>query len=379
MVMKILSETIWGNFLWFDSKCAPLSLKWGAGSWGMISKVTGKRKCHRLWRRRHHDVMIWYLWRLRTSLWHDLESTESRDCFTHRRQSRCHSWPWKPAQPSWPLLGAQQLKDGPTRSHKTQRRLRVSHETGTQKPLCALPLVSPPSAWLTKPGCLSPAHQPRAPPDRDCLWKSLFSSLTVLSGAEAERGAVFFTTMWGKHAASCRSALASVLDSLFSVFLSFSASSLGLSTSQISSVETLRVTPGTQSYSWNTQSAIQRCWVCWECTRLWCWVPCDRMDSWKRFRARQHCCPSCPSWTKDSLPLFWIFDRGSSGASENSDASKSHFEAVSWQKGKWSKENLANAVEKLDLTLTVFLMEVWISIRRQRQRWEKFIFTRGGC
>lgn len=123
--------------------------------------------------------------------------------------------------------------------------LRLSHETGTQKPLCALPLVSPPSAWLTKPGCLSPAHQPRAPPDRDCLWKSLFSSLTVLSGAEAERGAVFFTTMWGKHAASCRSALASVLDSLFSVFLSFSASSLGLSTSQISSVETLRVTPET--------------------------------------------------------------------------------------------------------------------------------------
>ena len=257
--------------------------------------------------------------------------------------------------------------------------LHLSHETGTQKPLCALPLVSPPSAWLTKPGCLSPAHQPRALPDKHCLWKSLFSSLTVLSGAEAERGAVFFTTMWGKHAASCRSALASVLDSLFSVFLSFSPSSLGLSTSQISSVETLRVTPGTQSYSWNTQSAIQRCWVCWECTRLWCWVPCDRMDSWKRFRARQHCCPSCPSWTKDSLPLFWIFDKGSSGASENSDASKSHFEAVSWQKGKWSKENLANAVEKLDLTLTVFLMEVWISIRRQRQRWEKFIFTRGGC
>ena len=38
----------------------------------------------------------------------------------------------------------------------------------------------------------------------------------------------------------------SVLDSLFSVFLSFSLSSLGLSTSQISSVELYSLTPESQ-------------------------------------------------------------------------------------------------------------------------------------
>ena len=234
--MKILHETIWGNFLWFDSKCAPLSLKWEAGSWGMISEVTGKGKCC-LWRRRYPDTMIWLI--PMKAVYYSV--VWSRIHCSHVVLPGLE----KLAELSWPLLGTQQLKDGPTRAHKSQGLLCISHiKQGHKSPLCSCFSFSTLSL-LTKPGCLSPYISLELCPT-GIVSESLFSP--GQQPCVAPRLRVGPCSSWPCEASTLHPAGVgrfSVLDSLFSVFLSFSLSSLGLSTSQISSVELYSLTPET--------------------------------------------------------------------------------------------------------------------------------------
>ena len=120
-------------------------------------------------------------------------------------------------------------------------RVRVSAASLTSnrdtKALCVLALVSPPSAWLTKPGCLSPYISLELCP-MGIVSESLFSPRWQPCVAPRLRVGPCSSWLWEAsmlHPAGV--GRFSVLDSLFSVFLSFSLSSLGLSTSQISSVE----------------------------------------------------------------------------------------------------------------------------------------------
>jgi len=69
---------------------ASWSLKLETGSWGTISEVINKRKCYHLWRQRHRHIITWPIPRRPpTTLWHNLESRESRDYFVYALQS-CH-------------------------------------------------------------------------------------------------------------------------------------------------------------------------------------------------------------------------------------------------------------------------------------------------
>lgn len=302
--MKILNDTIWGNCLWFDSKCAPLSLKWEAGSWGMISKVRGNVVSE------DGGIMIrwfdWYLWRLRTTLWYDLESTESRDCFTHKLQSHCPPWTWKTCTAELAFVGHSSSK----MALLDHTRLSVSAASltsnrGMKALLCSCFSLS--TLSLTHKTRMSkPIHQPRTRPTGIVSESLFFPRWQPWVEPRLRVGPCEASTL---HPAGV--AQFSVLDSLFCLpFLFFLF--LGSLYQPDLFCWTLF------SYSWNTQSAIQRCWIWWECTRLWRWVPCGRMGSWKWFRARQHHCHLRPSLTKESLPFFCIFDRGSSG--EQSDS-----------------------------------------------------------
>lgn len=322
-----------------------------------------------LWRWRHHDVMIWYLWSLRTSLWYDLESTESRDCFTHKLQSRCHSWTWNLhswAGLCWVHSSSKMALRDHTRGSVSAASLTWNRDTKAL--LCSCFSFSTLSLTY-KTRMSKPAHINLQLYPTGIVSESLFSS----------RWQSWVVPRLSVGPCSSRPCEASMLHPAGVGWL------LSLTHFSLSSFPFLPlpwVLVPARSHLLNSIVLLLKDSECYSemlglrgmhtpkvLSALWQDELLETIQSQTALLSFM----SILNKRQSSFLLnFWQRQFRCLRA-------KWLFEAVSWQKEKWSRENLANAVEKLNLTLMVFLMEVWVSIRHHRQGWEKFIFTRGGC
>lgn len=250
----------------------------------------------------------------------------------------------------WPLSGVRQLADSATKPAEPVNTL-YTHLTVNWdiKAILCCCFSSPPSAWLAKPRCITTHLNLELCPVMHCLRKSLFSFLSVLSGAISASGCAIHRRV---RLSSCRNVSVSVLDSVFSFFLSFCLSSSVLAPARPFLFNLF-------FDCWTTPSAIHG--RCGGREHLESSEPRNRRCSRKHLRSRQHCCPSLRSITKGNPFSFWIFDRGSSGHEQNG--------ALNVCLDRYNmiiKRDYGKHCRKSDLTLTVFSTKVYINIRYHR-------------
>jgi hypothetical protein len=188
-----------------------------------------------------------------------------------------------------------------------------------------------------------------------CLWKSLFSFLSVLSSTITEWVAVLFSRVC--EAIILQECVCFCPWLTFSFFLSFSLSSSVLVPARpflFNSI--LLFLRHSESYSEKM--------YCIDSTHPESSALCNKMCSLKNFKSRQHGCPSLQLITKGNPSSFWILTEVVQVMSKTTplnvclDRCKSDHKKRPWQVLK----------DKSDLTLTVFLTKVYINIRCCR--WE---------
>lgn len=228
----------------------------------------------------------------------------------------------------------------------------ILHYMETQKPFCVTAVVSPPSAWLTKTRCITnytdqsrtlPPHPPM-----HCLCKSFSPSCRSLGALWLSEWLLLFTMC---VAVIPTSVSVSVLDSLFLCpFLFILSFSVPVPARPFLLSSILLFPRHSECYSK----------MCLHRTHTPRALNAGEEDVLPRnFPARQHCCPSHQSRTKGNLFSCPLFARGSSGNERNDslhvwfDRCKNDHKSRRWQ----------TLTGKPDLTLTVFLMKICVSIR----------------
>lgn len=208
--MKILM-TLFEAIVHDLTQMCTLSLKWEVK---LRHDFQSKRKCC-LWRWRYHDTMIWLIPVKAMTTLYDLVQQKAGIAL-HINCSHIVLPDLKNGTAELAFAWAHSSsKMAPDHYQDSAFYCLLTSNRGMKALLCSALVFHPQPDSQNQMFSL---YITRTPSNRYCLWKSLFPQR---DSPEWELRGCKCGAVWGKHAASCRVAQFSVLDSLFCLPLSF--------------------------------------------------------------------------------------------------------------------------------------------------------------